>query len=269
MTLGQRIQEHRLRLELSQEALGERLGVSRQAVSKWEADAAVPDTDKLIALSKLFGLTLNELLQVEGPEGADPAAEHVLDAVPQDRGDGGTGRRWFRRLLPGLAVLALLLGLTAMVVSFGRTMGQLSDRIARLELRVSQLEATQSAADLENLVADCKLEVGSAVYSSQMDSARLYRDVTVTVSLSRTDLVEEQTVFFQVYGAGAEARQVDGQAVPGTRGVYSGQVPVVPGLGETIAVGIQIGGTEYLQPLARIISVSDNAIFYDPLLKQK
>ena len=38
------------------------------------------------------------------------------------------------------------------------------------------------------------------MYSSQMDSARLYRDVTVTVSLSRTDLVEEQTVFFQVYG---------------------------------------------------------------------
>lgn len=41
MTLGQRIQEHRLRLELSQEALGERLGVSRQAVSKWEADLSL------------------------------------------------------------------------------------------------------------------------------------------------------------------------------------------------------------------------------------
>ncbi len=40
MTLGQRIQEHRLRLELSQEALGERLGVSRQAVSKWEAEVS-------------------------------------------------------------------------------------------------------------------------------------------------------------------------------------------------------------------------------------
>lgn len=168
-----------------------------------------------------------------------------------------------------LAVLALVLGLTAVVASFGQRINDLQYRIARLELRVSQLEAAQSAADLENLVADCKLEVGSAVYSSQMDSARLYRDVTVTVSLSRTDLVEEQTVFFQVYGAGAEARQVDGQAVPGTRGVYSAQVPVVPGLGETIAVGIQIGGTEYLQPLARIISVSDNAIFYDSLLEQK
>lgn len=269
MTLGQRIQEHRLRLELSQEALGERLGVSRQAVSKWEADAAVPDTDKLIALSKLFGLTLNELLQVEGPEGADPAAEPASERAPGGSGSRKPGKRWLRRLLPVLAVLALCLGLTTATVSFGRTVGQLSGRIARLELRVSQLEATQSAADLENLVADCKLEVGSAVYSSQMDSARLYRDVTVTVSLSRTDLMEEQTVFFQVYGAGAEARQVDGQAVPGTRGVYSGQVPVVPGLGETIAVGIQIGGTEYLQPLARISSMSDNAIFYDPLLEQK
>ena len=272
MTLGQRIQEHRLRLELSQEALGERLGVSRQAVSKWEADAAVPDTDKLIALSKLFGLTLNELLQVEGPEAgqeAENAEETPRSELREEEKPGKKKMHAASWLLPGLAVLALVLGLTAMVVSFGRTMGQLSDRIARLELRVSQLEATQSAADLENLVADCKLEVGSAVYSSQMDSAHLYRDVTVTVSLSRTDLVEEQTVFFQVYGAGAEARQVDGQAVPGTRGVYSAQVPVVPGLGETIAVVIQIGGTEYLQPLARISSMSDNAIFYDPLLEQK
>ena len=67
MTLGQRIQAHRTRLGLSQEGLGEKLGVSRQAVSRWEADGAVPDTDKLIALSRLFGITLNELLQVEDP----------------------------------------------------------------------------------------------------------------------------------------------------------------------------------------------------------
>ena len=82
----------RLRREkgFSQEQLADLMDVSRQAVSKWEADAAVPDTDKLIALSKLFGLTLNELLQVRAG-GADPAAEHVLDAVPQDRGDAEQG----------------------------------------------------------------------------------------------------------------------------------------------------------------------------------
>ena len=91
MTLGQRIQEHRLRLELSQEALGERLGVSRQAVSKWEADAAVPDTDKLIALSKLFGLTSTScsrwrgrrgLLHPDRRWGADPM--RVGGALGQD-----------------------------------------------------------------------------------------------------------------------------------------------------------------------------------------
>ena len=42
-TLGRRIQEARKAAGLSQESLGERLGVSRQAVSKWEADAAVPE----------------------------------------------------------------------------------------------------------------------------------------------------------------------------------------------------------------------------------
>ena len=43
MTLGQRIQAERKRLGLSQEGLGEALGVTRQAISKWEADGAVPE----------------------------------------------------------------------------------------------------------------------------------------------------------------------------------------------------------------------------------
>lgn len=58
MTIGQRIAERRKLLGLSQEALGERMGVSRQAISKWEADGAIPEIDKLIALSKLFGISV-------------------------------------------------------------------------------------------------------------------------------------------------------------------------------------------------------------------
>lgn len=79
MTLGQRIQEHRLRLGLSQAGLGEKLGVSRQAISKWEADGAVPEVDKLIALSRLFGVSLHDLLQVE-----ETGCE-----VPKDRAEQG------------------------------------------------------------------------------------------------------------------------------------------------------------------------------------
>ena len=65
MTLGQRIQELRKSRDLSQEALGEILGVSRQAVSRWEMDGAVPEVDKLIQMAKLFGLSLDDLLTAE------------------------------------------------------------------------------------------------------------------------------------------------------------------------------------------------------------
>ena len=49
MTLGQRISLYRKKLNISQEALGARLGVSRQAVSKWETDQSVPDVNNLLA----------------------------------------------------------------------------------------------------------------------------------------------------------------------------------------------------------------------------
>ena len=48
MTMGQRIAQRRKELGLSQEALGERLGVSRQAIYKWESNAALPEIEKLV-----------------------------------------------------------------------------------------------------------------------------------------------------------------------------------------------------------------------------
>jgi len=56
MTLGKRIQELRKQNNFSQEQLAEKLEVSRQAISKWELDQSIPDTDKIIQLSYLFRL---------------------------------------------------------------------------------------------------------------------------------------------------------------------------------------------------------------------
>lgn len=67
MSVGQRISQKRKERGLSQEALGEALGVSRQSVYKWESDSTLPEIDKLIALSKLFGVTIGWLLGVEEP----------------------------------------------------------------------------------------------------------------------------------------------------------------------------------------------------------
>lgn len=81
MTLGQRIQELRKSKGLSQEQLGELLGVSRQAVSRWEMDGAVPEVDKLISLSRVFSVDLNDLLQVER-QGEQPSPAPQASAAP-------------------------------------------------------------------------------------------------------------------------------------------------------------------------------------------
>lgn len=60
-----RLYELRKQHNLSQEELAEKLGVSRQAVSKWERSEASPDTDNLIALAKIYGLSLDELIYGE------------------------------------------------------------------------------------------------------------------------------------------------------------------------------------------------------------
>ncbi len=62
-----RLLQYRKSSKLSQEELAEKIGVSRQAVSKWERAEASPDTDNLIMLAKVYGVTLDELLnqQVE------------------------------------------------------------------------------------------------------------------------------------------------------------------------------------------------------------
>ena len=77
MTLGERIAEKRKENGLSQEALGEELGVSRQSVYKWESGSGLPEIEKLIAMSRLFGVTIGWLLGVEEtpptPEPAQPS----------------------------------------------------------------------------------------------------------------------------------------------------------------------------------------------------
>ena len=65
MTLGQRIQDLRRSRGLSQEGLGDLLGVSRQAISKWESDITIPEVDKLIAISRRFDISVGYLLGVE------------------------------------------------------------------------------------------------------------------------------------------------------------------------------------------------------------
>lgn len=68
MKLNEKIYYYRKRAKLSQEELAAQVGVSRQAVSKWELGDATPEVDKLLALARAFGVTADELLSENVPE---------------------------------------------------------------------------------------------------------------------------------------------------------------------------------------------------------
>lgn len=65
--IATRLMNYRKKAGLSQEELADKLGVSRQAVSKWECSESSPDTDNLIALAKIYGVSLDELINGDAP----------------------------------------------------------------------------------------------------------------------------------------------------------------------------------------------------------
>lgn len=65
MNLGEKILSYRKKLGLSQEQLGEKVGVSRQTISKWEIGQTIPELEKMILLAKVFETTIDELVKDE------------------------------------------------------------------------------------------------------------------------------------------------------------------------------------------------------------
>lgn len=85
MKLYEKISSYRKRYGLSQEALAEKIGVSRQAVSKWETGDALPEVTKLKALAEVFGVTVDFLLSEEENEYSPPPAEPSYNGSFLDR----------------------------------------------------------------------------------------------------------------------------------------------------------------------------------------
>ena len=74
MTFGEKLQALRQKAGMSQDALAEKVNVSRQAVSRWERDETMPETDKVVALADLFGVTTDYLLRQQ----SEPEAKQEL-----------------------------------------------------------------------------------------------------------------------------------------------------------------------------------------------
>lgn len=97
MTMGEKILRLRKARGWSQEELAEQIGVTRQAISRWESDAAKPDADNIVVLCNLFGVSADYLLGLQIGEQAQPAGKSV----------GVTTKPDIYRLVVGTGFMAL------------------------------------------------------------------------------------------------------------------------------------------------------------------
>ena len=114
-TLGKRIVSHRKRLGLTQDQLAERLGITAQAVSKWENDQSCPDITTLPELARIFGTTTDALLGIQPdpvPEPLPAPEEETQEpeAMPAQTATHSLRRRRVNRGRLELALVVLLVG---------------------------------------------------------------------------------------------------------------------------------------------------------------
>ena len=153
-TLGQRIAAERKKLNISQEALGEKMGVSRQAISKWEADGALPEIDKLIAMSKLFGVTLGWLMGLEEGSGQQTAdfSEEQLELIRRMIPQPPQPRKapWIAATIFSAAALVIALFSRPAVPNYTGEINRLQNELQALKSTVSSMVYQQEAMMEEN-----------------------------------------------------------------------------------------------------------------------
>ena len=109
MEFNNKLYELRKQKGFSQEELANRLNVSRQTVSKWEVGDSTPDMEKLIAISDLFGISLDELVLDKAPEPA-PAPQSVKSELYTDIKEKVLTEDNGKKVRKGLKIAGIVLG---------------------------------------------------------------------------------------------------------------------------------------------------------------
>lgn len=187
MTIGQTIAAERRKLGLSQEQLGEKLGVTRQSISKWESDAALPELEKLIALSRLFQMPVGQLLGIEEPAAPEsaPAPEPVEVQQLAERIAGEylrqqpRPRHWTRWLS-----LALIVGLAMGLWQTAGRLDNLEQNYRNMQSSLSDLRS--SVSQLNNLPSSIRqlLEEQASLTLSQSVQITALDPVAETATLA-------------------------------------------------------------------------------------
>lgn len=200
MKLCEKLYELRRAAGLSQEELAEKLNVSRQAVSKWENGAAQPELSKLVELSRLYGVSVDELLSLEEAEKSAEDAAQAPTAPDAPTNTPAEEKAPNRRhsLLRGAVAACLIL-------SLGLTLYN-SHRVSQLEGQVNSLRYQISSvqSDLSGQIASISNSVRSALEEGNARTAKFDYEIkscdintdscTLSFSLQPKTVTDQLTV---------------------------------------------------------------------------
>lgn len=215
MTLHEKIYAYRKQLNLSQEALADKLNVSRQAVSKWESGQAKPDIDNLIVMTQLFNITLDELMTDKAPQASDISVHLIHQRKQLVRlGLWTLGGMMVTFGIIGAVVVSLLLGQLAEVRQLAQSqingyqssIGSLQAQIAQLVYSINQQETmdTDLITDYQARVTDLDLADQTLTYTLSF----LVKDETGLESIQFTQLAGEQAIVTEAKPVGLGAYTV-------------------------------------------------------------
>ena len=257
MTLGEQIQSLRKTAGLSQEELGDKLGVARQSVSKWESDTTVPELDKLIAMSRLFGVSMGALLNLEEPEDTtEELTQRELTAVEEiakrliPPSQPAPPKRWGGRMAAGAAAAAVVIAGLLLV-----------GRISRMQTQLDQLQGRVAGinSDISGQISSLAGQVRGILEEQDQPLARSDYQIiemdlaggTVTFQLSATpkEYHEGMTAVFSAAGTEFKTVSVSGEEEGGH--TFSARLTCPLKDGISLSVGFNDGQTTLTQLLGQ------------------
>ena len=226
MTLGERIAQKRKELGLSQEALGEKLEVSRQAIYKWESDATLPEVEKLVALSGLFGVSVGWLLGTEeGETAGGELTEKQLKMVEEIVGrylPAKSKRRRWPWVVAGAALCLLVGNLYLRLEDLTRQSQNLQYAVNQVETSVNRQVGGISDRVEEILKSqnDLTTDYGVELVSADLQASTITFDLH---ALPRTYVPGMEALFSVSCGEGGP---LEFPAQRGEDGVYRAQAAI-------------------------------------------
>lgn len=256
MTLGNRIAALRKAAGLSQEALAAKLGVSRQAIGKWEADATLPSLDNLHQLAKELGVTIDALLAGE-EAGAQNAAEAGPPQTPLSlegvqallEGQARSDRRRHKRTLLWLGVPAVLpvLALAAGLVWQNGQLASLRNQLETVQGSVATLDGSVAALQsrLDTFTPNTSQAVPSESLLASWDvQAKEYsaaeKKVLLSLSATPRTITEDCALRFTFVMSDGQSLSLDAERGDGDVFFAQGWVPLTESY--TLNVSLIRGG---------------------------